>query len=286
MFLKAALQLPAMETSSLLGDVIGAVGDRVKVYRAERRVMILHDAHERLAARGLTLDQTKPMLEGQVYDLIDGMGSAHTPELADMWAGLMANAMDPNSPIAADQNYARIIQSLSTNDARLLTFVAAVEEQMAWENAQHAKLMEHYEHGADGKVAEKFKRLQKEMHAKIKPKATELVLLYEKLDLVGIQMDEFAPRNLFNLNLIEPIKHSRIERIDLPYVHGDTEAIESAVRQLTQQFDILNEETSNQGFGNNNICSILHGRVTLFGRLSKFGKHFVRACGIWEYKIV
>ncbi|MEL7800073.1 Abi-alpha family protein [Sulfitobacter pontiacus] len=281
--LKTALNMPAVETSGFLADAIGLLGDRMKVYRAERRVMILHDVSRRLAVKGLSLNQAKPMLEGQVYDMVEGMGTAHTDELSEMWAGLMANALDPKSPISANQNYGKIIGSLSASDACIVTFIAAVEEQLSWESLQQEQLMKFYSHGMTGDDLDTFNLEKEKIEKKVRPRTLGLLALYEKMGLAEIQSDKFALRNLWALNLIEPIrKRDWNHPVRFPGAFGSRDDMQTVVNQLSERIRNMKDEFAPKDIGIEKIATIQNDQVTIHGRLSEFGRHFVTACGLWN----
>lgn len=280
--LKTALNLPAIETSNALADVIGIFGDRIKVYRAERRVTILHAAHGRLAEKGLSLDQTKPMLEGQVYDMIEGMGSAHTEELADMWAGLMANAMDPSMRVSADKTFTSVLQSLSPNDARLINFMAAVEKQTALEHKIHQEIIREYSSSMTEEERCELTRRREKLEKEMLPKKLELISLYKVMSIEDIQTNKLTLRNLARLDLIESNEVRQLPLHQTVARRREDQELLKVISELKKQINAMQGEYATKSFGSKKIASLREHQFLMYGRLTEFGREFVAACGLWD----
>jgi hypothetical protein len=75
-------------------DLIGYfAGDRLRIRRAENIVRMMYQAKERLLERGV--EQTKPATLSIALPLLEGAADEDREELVDLWARLLANAMDP-----------------------------------------------------------------------------------------------------------------------------------------------------------------------------------------------
>jgi hypothetical protein len=76
-------------------DLIGYLGgDRLHIRRVENIVRMMTEARERLLA--MKVEQTKPATLGIALPLLEAAADEDREELVDLWARLLANAMDPN----------------------------------------------------------------------------------------------------------------------------------------------------------------------------------------------
>jgi hypothetical protein len=76
-------------------DLVGYFGgDRLRVRRAENMARMMSESQERLAAWGV--EETKPATLSIALPILQGAADEDREELVDLWARLLANAMDPN----------------------------------------------------------------------------------------------------------------------------------------------------------------------------------------------
>jgi hypothetical protein len=75
-------------------DLVGYFGgDRLRVRRIENMARMMFEARERLTARGV--EDTKPATLSIALPILQGAADEDREELVDLWARLLANAMDP-----------------------------------------------------------------------------------------------------------------------------------------------------------------------------------------------
>ena len=76
-------------------DLVGYYGgDRLRIRRAENIVKMMCEAQARLAVMGI--EETKPATLSIALPILEGAADEDREELVDLWARLLANAMDPN----------------------------------------------------------------------------------------------------------------------------------------------------------------------------------------------
>jgi hypothetical protein len=112
--------------AELLGDLpkdlVGLLaGERVKVHRAENAVKLWAAAKKRLEDRGVvapeppSLKLALPILESAIDE--------NNAELRDLWARLLAAAMDPLRRDAVRQSFIRIVKAMDPLDAIVLQVI-------------------------------------------------------------------------------------------------------------------------------------------------------------------
>jgi hypothetical protein len=108
--------------SDLLGDLpkdlVGLIADRVKVRRAENVVRLVAAARERLRARGVEKpEEPNPKL---LVPLLTAAADEDEAILQDLWARLLAAAMDPHRKGVVRQRFVETVKQLDPIDALVL----------------------------------------------------------------------------------------------------------------------------------------------------------------------
>jgi hypothetical protein len=102
-------------------DLIGYLGgDWLRFRRAENIARLLSEARERLAARGV--EQPKPASLTVALPILRGGADEDRDVLIDLWARLLANAMDPNLSSVRHQ-FISAVQAMDPPDARTLNYL-------------------------------------------------------------------------------------------------------------------------------------------------------------------
>jgi hypothetical protein len=100
-------------------DLIGFLGgDWLRVRRAENMAKMMSCAKERLEAR--RVKDTKPASLTLALPILRGAADESREELRDLWARLLAAAMDPSREKDVRQGFAEAIKKMDPLDARLL----------------------------------------------------------------------------------------------------------------------------------------------------------------------
>lgn len=105
-------------------DVVGYLGgDWLRIRRAENAARMMDQARERLKARGVE-DKTEPASLAIALPLLHAAADESRAELVDLWARLLAAAMDPARAGTVRQLYIDIVKRLDPLDARVLEKLA------------------------------------------------------------------------------------------------------------------------------------------------------------------
>ena len=118
---------------SLVGDVFGGlIGDGIKQWRNRNLVSSLVKTKHHFDRLGIRIEKAKALPMGELYAIFEGMSKQDDPQLSDMWAALLANAMNPSVDFTVDPSLPRVLQQLSGVDAIILKFYndAAAEREM------------------------------------------------------------------------------------------------------------------------------------------------------------
>lgn len=124
--LRGLLKKPAKEAGDLLADSIGILGDRVRRKRQMNAQLGLEETRAQLEAKGVELTDITPPEEEDLHIVVEGMSLAGDDKLRDLWSGLLATALDPDSESSVERPFTSAIASLSPADARIMTYAAFV----------------------------------------------------------------------------------------------------------------------------------------------------------------
>lgn len=100
-------------------DLVGlAIGDHVRAARWENAQRLARGVKARLEARGV--QQTEKLGPSMAAELLDAAADENREELSDLWARLLANALDPSRSSRVRRIYIDIIKQLEPIDALVL----------------------------------------------------------------------------------------------------------------------------------------------------------------------
>ena len=103
-------------------DLVGYFGgDHLRVRRAENMARMMYEAQDRLAAWGV--EETKPATLSIALPILQGAADEDREELVDLWARLLANAMDPNMN-SVRHSFIDAVKKMDPVDAVILKFLA------------------------------------------------------------------------------------------------------------------------------------------------------------------
>lgn len=99
-------------------QVSGIIGDRLRLYRWERQSAYVDKVNSLLKAKGI--HETRAVSPKFALPVLEGASLEEDDNLQQLWANLMANALDPNFSLDLRMTYVDIIKSLSALDVKML----------------------------------------------------------------------------------------------------------------------------------------------------------------------
>ena len=107
-----------------IGEMYGfLIGDTIQHARAKRLESMAEKANKRLADRGVTEKAETPERLG--IPLLEAAQTESREEMIDLWARLLANAMDPNRIGDVRSEYIEIIKKFEPLDVRIMDYIAS-----------------------------------------------------------------------------------------------------------------------------------------------------------------
>lgn len=129
--IRSLLIRPAAELGDLVSNYIGILGDQVKRKREINARLALDDTRKLLESREIKLLDITPPAEEELHTVLNGMSLSGDEHIRNLWSGLLANALDPQSGYSIERPTTAVIEALSPGDARVVEFGAAVTQRNA-----------------------------------------------------------------------------------------------------------------------------------------------------------
>lgn len=144
---QAKLGQEAIKAGSALGAFVGEMlgdlpkdlfgligGDFIKIKRQERIATMVHAAKERLRNRGI-VDPVNPS-PNLAIQFVSAAADENRGELLDLWARLLASAMDPSRQGKFRQSFIDVIKQFDPFDALVFSVMVETNGQMQPNAAQ------------------------------------------------------------------------------------------------------------------------------------------------------
>ncbi|MCG2642694.1 Abi-alpha family protein [Bradyrhizobium sp. GCM10023182] len=104
-------------------------GDQMRFWRFKNGVRILEKAQTIVDERGLKPEQLKALGFGEGLLIMEAASLEEDESVQELWARLMANAVDPSASVKPEKVYIDILKSLSTREVLFLELIAKIEDQ-------------------------------------------------------------------------------------------------------------------------------------------------------------
>ncbi len=105
------------------------LGDQMRYWRFKNMNRILSRAEEITKARGYETETLSELPFGDAIRTIEAASYEEEESVQDLWARLIANAVDPNSGVSVKKIYVDLLQSISSADAAFLELIGECEKK-------------------------------------------------------------------------------------------------------------------------------------------------------------
>ncbi|MEP1571588.1 Abi-alpha family protein [Roseibium album] len=271
--LRALLLPTASSLGGLVGDTIGIASDVVRKKRERNLKEGFSELREKLEQAGIDLDKISSVKEEELHLLLNGISLAGDKTVRDLWTGLFAQTLNPDSDISAERPFIATINSLSPIDVKILDFLATAEC-----------------------VSDKIRVLstsvnnQSATREAIKAFESERELLVESVVAKGRQ---FGLVDLSNSSWVDNLERLGLIKVPISFANPPTPAFgrsvdfQSAVERQIEALGIgmdsmrhslnASQDKPTQLFQRTAI-----GEIVLSVSLTHFGKSFLQACGLYD----
>lgn len=280
--IRGLLKRPSEAVGDLVADGIGILGDRVKRKRELNAKLGMEEVRKRLDADGVDMKDITPPKEEELHLLMNGMSLADDESVRDLWAGLFANALEPNSKTTAERPFISVLESLSPLDAKVIDLLAFIQRT----DAELRVKVKSFE-------PKDFRNLtpeEKEQANKIQKENTELqkqavFSIREKAEEYGLSENN-SPNwadNLMRQGIIERTRVYQSKRVSAfaPEIRNERD-FSKAIGELHKSLLEMQEVSKRQASSPEHIFSQHPFRLqlNLEVQLTAFGRRFASACGL------
>lgn len=270
----------ATELGNLVGDTIGLLSDKVRRKREANAQAGLIAVHEKLAASNVDTAHLSHMKEEDVGLLLNGLSNTDAPDVRDLWAGLFAQALDPNSGVSAERPFISVLQSLTPMDAKIIDFLAFAVKTDA-DLRENLRFRPQKLNAITREEADAFDALRAEAPLL---RDAAVTAIRQKATAYGIDRPSFGwADNLFRQGIIERMP---VQQIPSPFsrtTRSDERAIQNNINRLHRQMEsmikstALNEAMPTEIINTNSPPSSF---IFLNVQLTHFGSRLAKACDL------
>jgi hypothetical protein len=135
----ALLRPVATELGGILGDSVGLVADRIRQKRLKNTQIGLDEVRKKLNSANVDIDDISPIEEEDLHLIIEGLSLNNDEKVRNLWAGMFAEALNPNNNTIVQRTFISVLQSLSARDVRIVYFMAS---DIKFKNEMKSKIIE------------------------------------------------------------------------------------------------------------------------------------------------
>lgn len=280
--MRGLLKKPFEAVGDLFADGIGILGDRVKRKRELNARLGMEEVRNRLDADGVDMKDITPPKEEELHLLLNGMSLADDESVRDMWAGLFAKALEPNSDATAERAFISVLESLSPLDAKvidLLAFIQRTDAKLRANAKQFApkdfKNITLEEKEQAGKIQKENSELQQLAVSSIRQKAQEYGLFENN--------DSNWADNLLRQGVIERTPVRQLQKLPaLATSLREQRDLARAIGEVQKKLQEIEETSKRQASPPSYVFTqpAFGLQLNLEVQLTAFGQRFASACGL------
>ncbi len=194
---------PAEEAGHLMADVVGKYRDDAMARRAENRRSILAEAAAELESRELGPKGVDTIDLNDADYVLQEISSIGNPDLQSMWAGLIANSLDPAENVTASRSNTALLTQIGPAEAAVLLAMFEQESLLQRRKPYGLKVQEKLNtQGVKLSPTELRDHIWKDVLLVQKDELSELVAFIESRGLNDTRVTHSAVSHLRRLGLI------------------------------------------------------------------------------------
>lgn len=282
--MRAALYPGAEQFGLLLADTIGLAGDRIRQKRQQNVTLGMSETRQKLEAQQVEMKDITPPDEEELHMVIEGMSLAKTDELRNMWAGMLAKALDPASDTTIERPFVTTLESLSAQDVKVVDLMALIDR--SFENLKFRQ--ERVNHKDWANPTESEMEEAKAVGARnLQRRADVVAAIFEKSDSYGLSgtLAEGWTANLLRLGVVE----LAIEKADFQNPNGLAGMHKQFPDKAFKALESYLEEDVKRRHLQETEPDFLVRRPKMSGpamdrsvTFTSFGRRFAHACGLFD----
>jgi hypothetical protein len=278
--IRGLLEKPAEEVGNLLSDSIGILSDRVKLKRALNAKLGFEKVRAKLEARNVDMKNITPPTEEELHLLVNGLSLSDDENVRDMWAGLFAKALEPDSDVTAERPFISVLQSLSPIDAKIIDFLSFTMKTERELQNRFVRIMPQDLQNITAEEKEGMEKAQKENMELRNNAIRSIEHKAEEYDLCNPAAG--WAENLMRQGVIErtPLQQSNAGALRLRSL--DERAVLQGFEQLNRKFEYMDQSAKRKSLAPEKIFLSrgIGSAIQLEVQLSGFGRRLAEACGV------
>lgn len=278
--IRGLLVKPAEATGDLLSDTIGILGDAVNRKRTLNAKLGLEEVRRKLEDHNVDMKDITPPKAEELHLLINGLSLSDDANLRELWAGLFAKALEPNSNITAERPFLSVLQSLSPMDAKIIDFLAYVVRRDSKYRQSAPTFRFADPKNITPEEKEELSRVQEEKVKLLEIAVRDIEDKAREYSLDSLSDPSWA-ENLMRLGVIEraPLEQPGSGNLNVRSVNR--REISEVVEHLAKQIGHIEQSAKRSSSAPGRLFSKgVPWSVQLEVHFTKFGKRFAEACGL------
>lgn len=110
-------------SSPSLSDSLDGFSKWIRDWRTSNAFKAMAEASELLSARGLASEDTRELPQGDAFRLFESSSKVDDPRLRTLWAGLIANSLDPGKSVSPRPLLVESLNRMGPREAAMLEFL-------------------------------------------------------------------------------------------------------------------------------------------------------------------
>lgn len=267
-------------------DFFGALlGDRIKEWRKRNFINSASKTAEFLSQKGVPLDKAVCLEDGEIYRLFDGASRADDEAVSDLWAGLLANAMDPDSEVTFDVHFTKVLEQLHSHDIKILDFIKFHTERVKVMRRGFPENLTPYSIGVMDDRGEYEKKM--EVWKQSKDQAT--IDINHKYDSLNIDLDlvKNSIENLIRLGLVflrnDEVDISTSFLRDMGWGQDDlidNDRLLNVIEEIVSHMEVTSSQRLREQEGDLFSYRSSEDHIELMYDFTGFGERLIEACYI------
>jgi transcriptional regulator with XRE-family HTH domain len=264
------------------GNLFGGLfGDRIREWRTRNLISQFAKTAEFLQAKGIPLEKARALPMGEAYAMFEESSKQDDPDVIDMWAALLANAMDEQNGSRIEPAYVAALRTFSGVEAHILKLLFEVAKETDEYTRSYKELGENMwsSNGANNAALDAQKKLN---NARSKYKINCSQIFDAHMSHIAVGQIHIAISNLIaarcasifddhhqfmDLTKTEYIEGAPFEYLDKRKVQGEFIAVRRALMYAGGAISKLPNLRDDYG-----------DESKINYRLTEFGERLVRAC--------
>lgn len=264
------------------GNIVGGlIGDRIHNWRQRNLVSFLERTVNHIQSKGIDLDKARALPDGELYAIFRGASKADEPDVQEMWAALLATALNETEEHVEITRYAATLEQLTGTEARLLDFLSFAER---WSNEMSNLLnkrnpLDGGDHlsEVDASIADHRAKLRRQFTEAMADRAEDDLRPIAHLQRLGCATHDVQIKDVNSV--LEELDFGSMEGLSFNYSRASTvkaREFEALMNDITTQIRVLSGQI--EEYANTMVIDDRNDYKPIRYVLTDYGRNLLIAC--------